>query len=115
MQDNNLNEIKLEVHDIYKKLKKLRTKFEPTDDVDVVHKSCLDEKLLKLNVHLSFLEIDYNGFNLLSNEESIEEVLSQRAVKTTIQILCKKSNLIVFPLQIWFYKVYCFLQSADLI
>ena len=33
---------------------------------------------------------NYNAFKLLSNKQSVEEVLTQRAVKTIIQILDDK-------------------------
>ena len=45
------NQLKLEVHDTYKKDEKLTTNFEPTDNTDVINKAYLDEKLLKINGH----------------------------------------------------------------
>ena len=47
LQDSNLNQLKLEVHDTYKKDEKLTTNFEPTDNLDVINKGYLDEKLMK--------------------------------------------------------------------
>ena len=47
LQDLNINQLKLEVHDTYKKDEKLTTNFKPTNDEDVINKSFLDEKLLK--------------------------------------------------------------------
>ena len=44
----NINQLKLEVQATYKKDEKLTTKFEPTDDLDVINKGYLDEKLLKI-------------------------------------------------------------------
>ena len=44
LQDLNINQIKLEVHDTYKKDGKITTNFEPTDDSDVITKGYLDEK-----------------------------------------------------------------------
>ena len=90
LQDLNINQLKLEVHDTYKKDEKITTNFEPTDNSDVINKGYLDEKLLKLNGHLSKLEKDYNEFKKQYNKESVEEILVQRAVKTTIQILYDK-------------------------
>ena len=49
LQDLNINQLKLEVHDTYKKDEKITTNFKPTDDSDVINKSYLDEKLLKIN------------------------------------------------------------------
>ena len=40
---------------------------------------------------MSFLEIDYNQFKLQYNKQSVEDILIQRAVKTTIQTLTDKS------------------------
>ena len=46
--------------------------------------------MLKINGYLSKLENDYNDFKLQYNEQSVEVVLVQRAVKRTIQILYDK-------------------------
>ena len=46
--------------------------------------------MLKINGHLSKLEKDSNEFKLQYNKQSVEEILIQRAVKTTIQILYDK-------------------------
>ena len=97
LQDLNINQLKLERHDTYKKDEKLKTNFEPTDDSDVINKAHLDEKLLKINGHSSKLEKDYNEFNIHYNKQSVEEVLIQRAVKTTIQILYDKGLFDAFP------------------
>ena len=58
IQDLNINQSKLEVHNTYKKDEKTTTNIEPTDDSDVINKAHQDEKLLKINGHLSFLEED---------------------------------------------------------
>ena len=90
LQDLNINNLKLEVHDTYKKDERISTDFEAVDDSDVINKDYLDEKLLKLNGHLSKLEKDFNEFEKQYNKQSVEEVSIQRAVKTTIQILYDK-------------------------
>ena len=90
LQDANINQLKLEVYDTYKKDEKLTTNFEPVDNEDVINKGYLDSKLLNINGHLSKLEKDYNEFKLQYNKQSIEEILIQRAVKTNIQILYDK-------------------------
>ena len=46
--------------------------------------------MLKINSHLSKLENDYNEFKLQYNKQTVEDILIQRAVKTTIQILYDK-------------------------
>ena len=90
LQDLNINQLKLEVHDTYKKDEKITTDFEAVDDKDVINKAYLDDKLLKINGHLSKLEKDYDEFNLQYNKQNVEDILIQRAVKTTIQILYDK-------------------------
>ena len=90
LQDANISQLKLEVHDTYKKDEKLTTNFEPTDNLDVINKGYLDEKLIEIDGHLSKLEKDYNEFKLQYNKQNVEEILIQRAVKTTIQILYDK-------------------------
>ena len=90
MQDLNFKQLKLEVHDTYEKDEKVSTIFKPTDNSDVINESYLDEKLLKINGHLSKLEESYNEFKLKYNKQNIEDISIQRAVKTTIQILYDK-------------------------
>ena len=87
LQDLNINQLKLEVYDTYKKDEKITTDFEPVNNVDVINKGYLDEKLLKINGNLSKLEKAYNEFKLQYNKQSAEEILIQRAVKKTIQVL----------------------------
>ena len=90
LQNLNINQLKLEVYDTYKKDEKITTNFEAVDNEDVINKGYLDSKLLKIDGHLSKLERDYNEFKLQYNKQSVEEILIQRAVKTTIQILYDK-------------------------
>ena len=87
LQDVNISQLKLEVHDTYKKDEKLTTNFETTDNSDVINKGYLDEKLIKIDGHLSKLEKDYNEFKLDYDKQAVEEILNRRAVKTTIQVL----------------------------
>ena len=90
LQDLNVNQLKLEVYDTYKKDQKVTTNFEAVDDEDVINKGYLDSKLLKIDAHLSKLEKDYNEVELQYNKQNVEDFLIQRAVKTTIQILYDK-------------------------
>ena len=53
VQDLNFNQLKLEVHDIYKNDEKLTRNFQPTDDADVKNKAYLDVKLLEMKGHFS--------------------------------------------------------------
>ena len=69
-QNFNIYQLKLEVHDTYKKDEKLKTNFEPTDNSDVIKKSYLDEKLKKCMVIFHILKkittsLNYNTKNEL--------------------------------------------------
>ena len=90
LQDLIINNLKLEVYDTYKKDEKITTNFEHVDNDDVINKGYLDSKLLKIDGHISRLEKDYNEFKLQYNKQNVEDILVQRAVKTTIQILYDK-------------------------
>ena len=95
LQDLNINQLKLEVHDTFKKDKKITTRFEAVHNKDVITKGHLDSKLLKLDGHLSKFKKDYNEFKLQYDKQN-KEILIQRAVKTTIQILCDKGFFATF-------------------
>ena len=58
LQDLNINQLKLQVYDTYKKDEKVTTKYEPTDDSDVISKCYLEEELKKIEVHISYIEKD---------------------------------------------------------
>ena len=90
LPDLNIKQLKLEVHDTYKKDEKLTTNFEPNDNEDVINKGYLDSKLLKIEGQLSKLGKNYNEFKLQYNKQNVEDILIQRSVKTTIQILYDK-------------------------
>ena len=70
-----------------KKDEKITTKFETVNDEDPINIAYLDEKVYKIEGHISYIEKDYFDTKLLSNQQSVEEVLSQRKVKTAIQKL----------------------------
>ena len=97
VQHENIKQLKLETHDKYKEDEKITTNFEPTNEKDVKNKGCLDENLLKINSHLSFLEKDFNEFNLQYNKKSVEKIFFQRALKTTIQLLYDRGLFDKFP------------------
>ena len=94
VQDMNINQLKLEVHDSYKKDEKLKTNFEPTDESHLINKAYLDGKLLKIKSNdgqIKLLEKHYNEFKLQYNKKHVQVVLVQRAVKTTLQKIFDKS------------------------
>ena len=74
LQELKINQLKLEVHDTYKKDENLTTNFEPSNNEDVINKAYLDEKLSKIDSHLSFLEKDYNEFKLQYNKQNVEDI-----------------------------------------
>ena len=58
--------------------------------MDLINKAYLDEKLEMIDGQISYIEKDYKEFKEKYNKQSVEEILIQRAVKTTIQILYDK-------------------------
>ena len=102
VQVMNFNQLKLQVHDTYRKGtyrkdEKITTNFETTDNEDVINKACLDENFLEIDGQLSFLENDYNEFELQYNKQSVEEISFQRVVKTTKKVLYDKGLFDSFP------------------
>ena len=71
----------------FTKYEKKSTNFEPVDNEDVMNKAYLDEKLKKIDGQIAYIEKDYIEFKKQYNKQFVEEILIQRAVKTTIQIL----------------------------
>ena len=55
LQNLEINHIKLEVHDTYRKVEKITTNFEAVNVEDVTDKGYSDEKLSKIQGHLSIL------------------------------------------------------------
>ena len=90
MQELNINQLKLEVHDTYKKDEKIKTSYRAANDEDVIKEAYLDENSSKIPGRLSILEKDYNEFKLQYNKQSVEKILIQKTVKTAIQILYDK-------------------------
>ena len=79
-------------------------KFEPTDNENKINKPNLGSKISKLESQISYLGKYYNDFILQYNKQSIEEILVQRAVKTTIQIYDMIKDCLInilMPIQIW--------------
>ena len=66
------------------------TNFEAVDDKDVINKAYLDEKLKKIEGQICYTEKDYNEFNLQYNKQPVEDILIEKALKTTIQLFYDK-------------------------
>ena len=88
----------------------MTTNFEPSNDEEVKNKAFLDRKLFKTEGHLSILEKDDNEFKILSNKQSLDEALIQRAEKTTIQILYDKVFFDSFPKASRFLNFFLFVK-----
>ena len=74
VQDMNINQLKLKVHNTYRKDEKITTSCEPSNDEDVVNKVYLDENLSKIDGNLSFSKNYYNEFRIHYNKQSVEEI-----------------------------------------
>ena len=98
LQDLKTNQLKLEVHDRNNKDEKLTTKFEPSDDSDAINKVYLDEKLLKVNGHISYIENDYNQFKLQYNKQSVEKSLFKELWKQLFKYSIKTVYLMFIPM-----------------
>ena len=55
VKDRNLNQVKLKVHDRYKKVEKITRNFEESNPKDVINKGFLDEKLCKIEGFFSYI------------------------------------------------------------
>ena len=97
VQDMNISQIKLEVQDTFRRGEKITTKFEPSDDSDGTNFDYLDAEVIKLDVQLSLLEEDYNGFTSHYSKQSAEGFLIQRPVRTTMTKLYDKGLFDGFP------------------
>ena len=90
MQDISLNQLKLKTNDTSKKDLKFLTSFEPSNDEDFLNKTYLGEKRTKMERQISDIEKHYNEFKLHNNKQYVDKNLTERAVKTTIQIFYVK-------------------------
>ena len=115
VRDIKISQLKIEVIDTYKKDEKITTKFQPSNNEDVIIKAHLDEKTLKMEAHLSLIEKIFNEFKIFTNKQSIEEIIIQGAVKTTIQIFYDKGLYDNFPNCEAVLKDFSLLQDVDLI
>ena len=75
----------------------MTTNFEHTDNSDIINKAYLDKNIKNIDGHISLLERRNNEFKILGDKQSIEELLFQRAVKTTIHIFYDKGLFDSFP------------------
>ena len=92
-QDINLNQLKLKVNATYRKDEETTTNFEPINDSDVLNKAYLEAQLTKIEGHISHTEKKDDEFKMHTKKQSVKEMLIDRAVNTTIQILYDKGLL----------------------
>ena len=97
-----INQSKLEVHDTYKIDGKITTNFKAVDDEDVINKAYIDEKLKKIDGHISYLGKHYNEFKLQYNRQSREDNLFQRALKQRYKYFMIRGYLIIMLMLIKF-------------
>ena len=62
---------------------------------------------------MSYNENDHNEFKLQYNKRSVEEILIQRSVKTTIQILYDKSFFDIFATADKVLQEFLFVTTSD--
>ena len=62
-----------------------------------MNKAYLDDKINKIDGHISFIGKEHNDSKLQYNNKSVEEILTHRAVRTTIQILHDEGLFDSFP------------------
>ena len=74
---------------LIKKDEKITTNFEPFNDEDIINKTYLDTKLSKIEDLLLLLEKKFNELKLRYDQQP-EDVLIEKTVKTSIQILYDK-------------------------
>ena len=79
MQDINLNHIKLEVYDTYKKGEKMTTNFEAPNIEDVIKKVYLDRNVSRIEGQISYIEKNYIEYKVPGDKQSVKGVLIQRA------------------------------------
>ena len=79
LQDANINQLKLELHDTYKKGQNITTNSEAVANEDVINKGYIDSKLLKRVGHLSKLAKDYNDFNLQYKKQNVEDTFNSKS------------------------------------
>ena len=78
--------MKLNVNDSYERDEKVTTTFEPSKNEDVLNKGYIDTKFTEIKGNLLFIEKVFKEIELYTNKQSVEEILIEGAVKTTIQI-----------------------------
>ena len=114
MQDININQLKLEVHDTYKEDEKITLKIEPSNPKDVLKKSFRDPNLPKKQGHISYIEKDYNEFKLHNNKPSLEDFKLKDRLERLYKFYMIRVYLIITIMerQVKFQKIFCLLKNA---
>ena len=90
--------MKPEVRESYKKDERITTNFEAVNNDDVINKAHLGKKVSKMEGQKTYIEKDYNEFNLHNKVD----LLIDRAVRTTIHFLYDKG---LFDIYDYAYQV----------
>ena len=90
MQDINPNKVKLKVNHTCIEDEKISTNFEISHDKDVINKAYFNKKISKKEGHKSFIEKDWSDIRMHSKKKQSKDVLTEKAVKSTTQILQDK-------------------------
>ena len=69
----------------------MATNSEAVKDEDVMNNAYIDEKLSKIDGHLSLVEKKYHEFILQNNKQPVDKFLIQRSEKVTVQKLFDRS------------------------
>ena len=104
------------MNDTYRKDEKITTNFEPSNDEDLMNKAYLDKNSSEIEGHVTFTGKEFNDFKFLSNKQSTEEVLIQKAVKAIIQTLFDKGLFHTYDKTDEVIKCFfCLLKDVDVI
>ena len=83
MQYIYLDYSKLKVNKTYENDETITKSFETSDVLDERNKTYIGEKLIEVFGHMSLVEHNYHEVYLSNKKHSVEEILIERAVKTT--------------------------------
>ena len=75
LQDLNGIQFILQAHASYRKIEKITFNFEASYPEDLINKAYLDEKLIKIDGHLSLLEKNYKESKIISIKQTTKLII----------------------------------------
>ena len=102
LQDLKINQLKLEVHDTYKKYEKLKSNFEPIINEDVINKAYLGEKLKKNRWSFIVFRIRLQRIYITIQPTICRIGLSSKSCKNDDTNTLRKNYLMLLQMQIRF-------------